>query len=150
MAARGRNQYRGTTLIELMVVILIVAILAAAAIPILHGRIDAAKWVEGKAIMGTIAVAIRAYVAERNRPIANLAQEVPIFGARGLGFVDGDLNGTYFEDGDFSIVSGFFNPGTNTLQFVVRANKPLNGGISYPEAWELNEKGQWREIVGGP
>jgi len=55
---------KGFTLIELMVVILIVAILAAVAIPILTARIDAAKWSEGKAMMGTIATAIRAYYAE--------------------------------------------------------------------------------------
>jgi prepilin-type N-terminal cleavage/methylation domain-containing protein len=56
---------RGFTLIELMVVILIVALLAAVAIPILRSRIDAAKWSEGKAMMGTIATAMRAYAAEQ-------------------------------------------------------------------------------------
>ena len=40
------------TLIELMVVVLIVSILAAVMIPIIRGRIDSAKWTEGKAIMG--------------------------------------------------------------------------------------------------
>ena len=42
------NKVKGFTLVELMVVILIVSILAAVAIPILSGRIDAAKWSEGK------------------------------------------------------------------------------------------------------
>ena len=56
---------KGFTLIELMVVILIVGILAAVAIPILRGRIDAAKWSEGKAMMGSIGTAIRAYHAEK-------------------------------------------------------------------------------------
>jgi general secretion pathway protein G len=41
------SKAKGFTLVELMVVILIVSILAAVAIPILRGRIDAAKWSEG-------------------------------------------------------------------------------------------------------
>ena len=48
-----KRERKGFTLIELMVVILIVGILAAVAIPIMRGRIDSAKWSEGKAMMGT-------------------------------------------------------------------------------------------------
>jgi prepilin-type N-terminal cleavage/methylation domain-containing protein len=55
---------KGFTLVELIVVILIVAILAAVAIPIMRGRVDAAKWSEGKALMGNISAAIRAYFSE--------------------------------------------------------------------------------------
>ena len=68
---------KGFTLVELMVVILIVAILAAVAIPIMRGRVDAAKWSEGKAMMGTIATAIRAYVAEVDKDIPDLSTLVP-------------------------------------------------------------------------
>jgi len=39
---------KGFTLIELMVVIMIVGILAAVAIPLMRGRVDSAKWSEGK------------------------------------------------------------------------------------------------------
>lgn len=41
------------TLIELMVVVLIVGILAAASVPLMRGRIDSAKWSEANATAGT-------------------------------------------------------------------------------------------------
>jgi len=90
-----KRERKGFTLIELMVVILIVGILAAVAIPLMRGRIDAAKWSEGKAMMGTIATALRAYGAEKGDDgpwPPTLVQ---------LGFVAGDLTGTYFVDADF-------------------------------------------------
>ncbi|MGB2806252.1 MAG: prepilin-type N-terminal cleavage/methylation domain-containing protein, partial [Sedimentisphaerales bacterium] len=55
---------KGFTLIELMVVIFIVGILAAVAIPIMRGRIDSAKWSEGRAAAGSIRTAARAFCAE--------------------------------------------------------------------------------------
>jgi len=88
---------KGFTLIELMVVVLIVGILAAVAIPILRGRIDAAKWSEGKAMMGSIATALRAYCAEKGVGYATAPASLVV-----LGFAAGDLSGTYFSDSDFS------------------------------------------------
>jgi prepilin-type N-terminal cleavage/methylation domain-containing protein len=76
---------KGFTLIELMVVVLIVGILAAVAIPILRGRIDAAKWSEGKAMLGSVATAIRAYAAEKGTTGTN-PTTADIFTATGLGF----------------------------------------------------------------
>ena len=55
---------KGFTLIELMIVILIVAILAAVAVPLLTAQIEKAKWAEAQAGCGTIATALKAYVAE--------------------------------------------------------------------------------------
>ncbi len=53
------------TMVELMVVVLIVGILAAVAVPMMTGRIDSAKWSEAKSAMGTIASALRSYAAEQ-------------------------------------------------------------------------------------
>jgi type IV pilus assembly protein PilE len=91
---------KGFTLIELMVVIFIVGILAAVAIPIMRGRIDAAKWSEGKAAMGSIRTAIRAYEAEKGTTytytgttLANLG-----FTLRSGGATVSDLDGKYFTE----------------------------------------------------
>jgi prepilin-type N-terminal cleavage/methylation domain-containing protein len=89
---------KGFTLIELMVVILIVALLAAVAIPILRGRIEEAKWAEGKAIMGSVATAIQAYAAEKGY---NADPPTTFFE---IGFENEDLAGTYFNPGDFDFV----------------------------------------------
>ena len=93
---RKKRERKGFTLIELMVVILIVGILAAVAIPLMRGRIDSAKWSEGKAMVGTIATALRAYGAEKG----DAGTWPPTLTQ--LGFVAGDLTGTYFVDADFT------------------------------------------------
>ena len=88
---------KGFTLIELMVVIFIIGILAAVAIPIMRGRMDSSKWSEAKAVMGSIRTAARAYEAEKGTsyPTASYAATTLV----DLGFAaDGtDLDGKYFS-----------------------------------------------------
>jgi prepilin-type N-terminal cleavage/methylation domain-containing protein len=126
---------KGFTLIELMVVILIVGILAAVAIPILRGRIDAAKWSEGKAMMGSIATAIRAYHAEKG-PLGAAPTTLGI-AATGLGFAAGDLTGTYFVDADFVMNVTAMDP----LAFTVTATPTVT--VLNPAAYSLNQAGVW-------
>jgi prepilin-type N-terminal cleavage/methylation domain-containing protein len=100
---------KGFTLVELMVVILIVGILAAVAIPLMQGRIDKAKWSEANATAGTIRTAIRAYAAETNvsTAVSKLVGKALSDSATQalLGFSSTDLDGTYFEAACYTITA---------------------------------------------
>ncbi len=128
---------KGFTLIELMVVVLIVGILAAVAIPIMRGRIDAAKWSEGRSGLGTIATALRAYGAEQGTD-GSYGSSLPSFSD--LGFASGDLDGTYFDESNYSISSSSFSESANPqLQYTIRCDcNTLD-----PTYYTLNHDGAW-------
>lgn len=136
---------KGFTLIELMVVILIVSILAAVAIPIMRGRIDAAKWSEGKAMMGTVGTALRAYYAEKG----DAGSQPPSL--LELGFAVGDLTGTYFSDGDFSWADAAYDslvnpPLTYTIIGVASSGGNSGSEPSTPASYSLDHLGTWTEL----
>jgi prepilin-type N-terminal cleavage/methylation domain-containing protein len=95
---------KGFTLIELMVVVFIVGILAAVAIPIMRGRIDAAKWSEGKSAAGSIRTAARAFCAERGPTWTYAGTTLAQLGftMRAAGQA-GDLDGKYFSEECYAI-----------------------------------------------
>ncbi|MBN1764868.1 MAG: prepilin-type N-terminal cleavage/methylation domain-containing protein [Sedimentisphaerales bacterium] len=132
---------RGFTLVELMVVVLIVGILAAVAIPIMRGRIDSAKWTEGKAMAGTIATALRAWGAEHGADYLDYGAGKPDLGE--MGFIQGaggDLDGTYFDQSNYTWTTAY-DVATNRLTFTIRVDKGT--GITGPDWWELKEDGSW-------
>jgi len=135
---------KGFTLIELMVVILIVGILAAVAVPIIRGRIDSAKWSEGKAAMGAIASALRIYAAEKGTG-GNYGKNLPTL--EELGFTAGDLQGRYFDISNYEIEKTSFKEGKKSeFKFKIKATAPE--GITSPSEMTLNEKGDWKQKKG--
>jgi type II secretory pathway pseudopilin PulG len=131
-------------MVELMVVILIVGILAAAATPLMRGRIDSTKWSEGKSMMGTIATAIRVCIAEdrTNAAAGSFVGDFSKWGGR-MGFMEGDFKGNYFAEGNFSITACSYAEDTETLTFTIEATAPI--GINYPGTVTLDETGKFAE-----
>jgi prepilin-type N-terminal cleavage/methylation domain-containing protein len=132
---------KGFTLIELMVVVLIIGILAAVAIAVIRGRIDAARWTEGKAGASTVATALRAYSAEKNV----LGTYPPSLAE--LGFIASDLHGTRFTINNYSIPACTFTPGADPeLTFTVQVTN-TGTGIVTPTQIRLDELGNWTETT---
>lgn len=113
------------TMVELMVVVLIVGILAAVAVPLMSGRIDSSKWSEAKAAMGTIASALRSYAAEKGNftSTPSLAD---------VGIADSDLDGTYFTHDAYAITSAS-NAG-GQISFVITCTAASSTRSSKPTA----------------
>ncbi len=130
---------KGFTLIELMVVILIVAILAAVLAPMLTGRIREAKWSEGRAGAGTLATALRAYLAETGQAPASNGWSGDF---TALGVTNADLQGKYFDVADYVISGVTYDPANGAMTYVITVSAPgCVGGI---DKW-LNQTGAWSD-----
>jgi prepilin-type N-terminal cleavage/methylation domain-containing protein len=93
-----RNNQRGFTLVELMIVVIIVGILAAVAIPMYQGATERAKASEAVAALGTIRGAMRVYYAEHGTYVnANFVDGAQVTAGSVLDVSDTDLLGRYFS-----------------------------------------------------
>lgn len=98
----------GFTLVELMIVALIVAILAAVAIPLMSANKKRAMATEAEAGLGTMRTALRAMYAETgayNKDLNGAAINNGDPATRLPGINAGDLYGRYFSDGDYVITT---------------------------------------------
>lgn len=134
---------KGFTLIELMVVIFIVGILAAVAIPIMRGRIDSAKWSEGKAGAGSIRTAARAFCAEKGSAWGGTWANVTLgdLGFTVVSAADGDdLDGKYFTNEAYVVAFTGYDTYTITVTAAssLRTDKPAS-----PAVITLDQGGTW-------
>jgi type IV pilus assembly protein PilA len=93
----------GFTLIELMVVILIVGVLAAVAVPLMRGKIDQSKWSEANATAGSIRTAVKVYFIENGGIVTGNLSDAAV--QQALNMQSADLTGTYFIPSDYEIDS---------------------------------------------
>ena len=130
----------GHTLAEIVVVVLIIGILAAVAVPLMQARIDKAKWSEPCSSAGTIRRAVRAYAAETSVATAQGLTGNDLSDAttqEALGFRVTDLEGTYFIAADY-VVTSVSGAGVATITVTggSKANSPTG-------TYVLQEDGDW-------
>jgi prepilin-type N-terminal cleavage/methylation domain-containing protein len=135
---------KGFTLIELMVVVLIVGILAAASIPLMRGRIDSAKWSEANATAGTIKSAVRVYFSETSGDTTKINAIKTALSTSStqtaLGFSATDLEGTYFTAADYTITNVDTDGNATITVKTSKANAPQPVGTTKT----LSATGVWQ------
>ena len=129
----NRKNKLGFTLVELMVVAIIVAILAAVAIPLMSGNKKKAQATEAQAGAGTIKTLVRIMQAQGDTAPTTLT------GVKGLSTAD--LDGTYFLNTDYSYSgSGYSNmivtvSGTSARSGLTSTDTLIMSNINSVTSW---------------
>jgi type II secretory pathway pseudopilin PulG len=135
---------KGIAVIELILIVVIIGILSAVAIPYMRGRTDANKWSEGKAQAVSISTAADNYINEKDKYYDFSGTALEDLGFRvNLNAGGGDLDGKYFTDDCFTIQ--FSKDGDYLI--TVDASKSTSGDPpSKPRQMTLNNTGKFAEI----
>ena len=132
---------KGMTELELIVLVIIASILAVVAIPVVRGRVDAAKWSEGKAMARAIAKSLRAYAMEKGAS-GSYGESSPSLTS--LGFTRSGFKGEHFSLDNYSWTTSYDSTGDGRLKFVITVFAPT--GITTPSQVTVDECGNWIEI----
>jgi len=127
------------TVVEIFVVVLIVGVLLAIAVPIMRGRIDAARWVEGRTMAENLARSLREYAQEQGTQ-GSYGEGQPSLTQMGLS--TGDLTGHHFEYTNFFWTTDYQDGRQPPLNFSITVTAPE--GISSPSVMTLDNKDEWR------
>lgn len=115
-AFRGKEREEGFTLVELLIVILIVGILAAVAIPLYLGYTKDAKLAEGKALLGSVMTALQACVQGKGAGTSCVVSEVVSRVGVGTTGITGDGRWTVTTTGSLAISAASPPTFTGTIQ----------------------------------
>jgi len=126
----------GFTLVELMVVAIIVAILAAVAIPLMMGNKNRAMATEAQAGLGTIRTAMQVYKAEYGGyPTHYSGQNMGATLTPSLTVKPGDLDGKYYRS------SGYVCTTVTSSNYLLTATGYTNGAETV--VITLDNNGGW-------
>jgi len=137
-----KSKKAGFTLVELMVVAIIVAILAAVAIPLMSGNKKRAAASEAEAALGTARSALRAMFAETGAYNQTPASSALAAGAAITaipGVNQGDLVGRYWQEANYTIQS--ISASSYVLQ-ATGSTDPNASGVTIT----LNTTGGWTRV----
>jgi type IV pilus assembly protein PilE len=132
------------TMVELLAVIFIVGILTAVAMPLIRGKINSSKWSEAQTGAGTIRTAMRTCIAEKG-PNYDYSGIEGSLGTQSiyvsLGFKGGDLNGRYFNQGDYSVSNVSADPPGCVIMVTssVGGGPPGTGTLAADGTWSVAE-----------
>lgn len=101
-------------------------------------KLQDAKWAEGKAMMGTIAVGIRAWVAQ-NQISGSWTQDDLTYEM--LGVLQSDFNANYFSHTNFSWDVSY-NKAETKFSYTIKAT--AGKGITHPASITLDQNGKWK------
>lgn len=120
-------------MLELMIVIVIIGVLAAVAVPVYNKNVEHAKRAEGEAALGSIRRQVQAYYGEYGQyPIAALSR---IITQDWHDIKPEELDGTWFNR--FS----YYYQCTDGVTYLIG----LHRGDVLPEHRSLNERGQYQD-----
>ena len=125
-----KKNKKGFTLVELMIVAIIVAILAAVVIPLMAGNRFKAIATEGEAGLGTVVTAAKVYKAENGTWPADIAAMAT------AGLNQADLQSKHFNSGDYT-----FTGAANASTYTATVKGHGTGGVAAADILTLTHAG---------
>lgn len=126
------DREKGFTLVELMIVVALLGILAAVAVPLYRGYISNARTTEAKTNLETLRLLEEQYFAEKGEYVSGTSTTDLADNIFPRGFRPGNISNLYY---DYNVVA-VMNNTTNTWYFTASA---LGKETAYGNYW-INEK----------